>query len=65
MRRRSLVLTHEAARHPFRRRLPVHVFLMPRDDPPPARAGQDDDRDWKLFLLSFAAFFTVAYSFIL
>jgi hypothetical protein len=38
---------------------------MPRDDPPPARAGQDDDRDWKLFLLSFAAFFTVAYSFIL
>lgn len=24
----------------------------------------DDDKDWKLFVLSFAAFFTVFYSFI-
>jgi len=27
-------------------------------------ARRDDDRDWKLFLLSFAAFFTCFYSFI-
>jgi len=31
----------------------------------PARADAiDDDKDWKLFVLSFAAFFTVFYSFI-
>lgn len=50
-----LVLTNEAARHPFRRSLP-----------PPARTVvlPDEDQDWKLFLLSFAAFFTCFYSFI-
>ncbi len=32
----------------------------------PSRArAPSDDQDWKLFLLSFTAFFTVAYSFIL
>ncbi|WP_375392843.1 hypothetical protein [uncultured Sphingomonas sp.] len=52
---RRLVLTHEAARHPFRRALP----------PPVVVAGpRDDDRDWKLFVLSFAAFFTCFYTFI-
>jgi hypothetical protein len=52
---RRLVLTHESARHPFRRSLP----------PPVVRSrGHDDDRDWKLFLLSFAAFFTCFYTFI-
>ena len=47
---RRLVLTHEAARHPFRRTLP-----------PPAspRRKPSDDGDWKLFALSFGAFFTV------
>ena len=52
---RRLVLTHEAARHPFRRALP----------PPAAMAKpRDDDQDWKLFALSFAAFFTCFYTFI-
>jgi hypothetical protein len=52
---RRLVLTHEEARHPFRRRLP----------PPTAVARtRGDDQDMKLFLLSFAAFFTCFYSFI-
>jgi len=33
--------------------------------PPPApRAIRDDDSDWRLFLLSFAAFFICFYSFI-
>ena len=52
---RRLVLTTEAARHPFRRSLP-----------PPAvvRARRGDDQDLKLFALSFAAFFTCFYSFI-
>ena len=52
---RRLVLTNEAARHPFRRSLPpVRVTAPPRDD----------DQDVKLFLLSFAAFFVCFYSFI-
>jgi hypothetical protein len=52
---RRLVLTNESAGHPLRRSLP------PPPRPVPAR---DDDRDWKLFLLSFVAFFTCFYSFI-
>ena len=51
---RRLVLTNEAARHPFRRSLP----------PPITAVARDDDGDWKLFLLSFAAFFTCFYALI-
>ncbi|MBN8829748.1 MAG: hypothetical protein J0G94_03765 [Sphingomonadales bacterium] len=59
--KRALVLTHEQARHPFRRSLPRHIFSRPLAGALPARS---DDEDWKLFVLSFAAFFTVAYTFI-
>lgn len=52
---RRLVLTNEAARHPFRASLPPPVA---------APAPRDEDRDWKLFLLSFAAFFTCFYTLI-
>lgn len=52
--KRRLVLTNEAAGHPFRRSLP-----------PPAVEGRHDDQDWKLFVLSFAAFFTCFYTFLL
>jgi hypothetical protein len=52
---RRLVLTNEAARHPFRQTLPPPVT-------PDAR--KRDDEDWKLFLLSFAAFFTCFYTLI-
>ena len=52
---RRLVLTHQAAGHPFRRSLPP---------PTPLATPRDDDRDWKLFLLSFTAFFTCFYTFI-
>lgn len=55
--RRYLVLTNEAARHPFRRSLPPSVFEK-------QRAERDDDKDWKLFALSFTAFFISFYSFI-
>lgn len=62
MRTRPLVLTSESARHPFRQRLPAHVL---RASPPKAiKRAVDDDKDWKLFVLSFAAFFTAFYSFI-
>lgn len=64
--KRSLVLTHEAARHPFRQHLPRHVFSLGKTESvqAPVRDPRADDQDWKLFLLSFAAFFTVAYTFI-
>ncbi|HEX7871905.1 MAG TPA: hypothetical protein VF475_03275 [Sphingobium sp.] len=59
--RRTLVLTSEGARHPFRRSLPQHVTAVAMEEPKPA---QSSDNDWKLFVLSFAAFFFAAYSFI-
>ena len=52
---RRLVLTNEAAGHPFRRALPPPSLAVPRRD----------DQDWKLSALSFAAFFTCFYTFLL
>ncbi|MDQ2892368.1 MAG: hypothetical protein M3R64_04655 [Pseudomonadota bacterium] len=52
---RRLVLTNEAARHPFRATLPPPLV---------SRSHASDDNDWKLFALSFAAFFTCFYTFI-
>jgi hypothetical protein len=51
---RRLVLTNEAAGHPMRRRLPP---------PPQPKPRPDQDSDWKLFVLSFAAFFVCFYTF--
>lgn len=52
---RRLVLTNEAASHALRRSLP----------PPAAMpVARDDDADWKLFLLSFGAFFVCFYTLI-
>lgn len=62
MRTRTLVLTTESARHPFRQRLPAHVLRV--SEAAPAKKPVDDDQDWKLFALSFCAFFTAFYSFI-
>ena len=53
---RRLVLTNEACRHPLRRSLPPPVL---------APAQKSDDEDWKLFVLSFLAFFTCFYTFLL
>ncbi|QGP78693.1 hypothetical protein [Sphingobium sp. CAP-1] len=64
MRNRALVLTTESARHPFRQRLPAHVLRVRDEAPARARRFKDDDSDWKLFGLSFCAFFTAFYSFI-
>lgn len=57
--RRSLVLTSESARHPFRRTLPPHVLAMLPD------LRSRNDQDVRLFMLSFVAFFVAAYSFII
>lgn len=53
--KRQLVLTNEAAGHPLRRMLPPPVV---------ARASRRDDSDWRLFGLSFTAFFICFYTFI-
>jgi len=58
MKRRSLVLTNEAARHPFRQTLPPHVFR------PLADVVRRNDQDVRLFFVSFTAFFLAFYSFI-
>lgn len=60
MRTRLLILTTESARHPFRQRLPRHVLEVKQA----AVEAASDDSDWKLFVLSFCAFFTAFYSFI-
>lgn len=52
---RRLVLTNEAARHPFRRTLPPPAVAKP------VRDGDDDRR---LFVLSFLAFFICFYTLI-
>ena len=54
--KRRLVLTNEAAGHPLRRMLPPPAVAAPR-------ARRDDD-DWRLFGLSFTAFFVCFYTFI-
>ncbi|WP_176591381.1 hypothetical protein [Sphingobium sp. EM0848] len=64
MRTRPLVLTTESARHPFRQRLPRHVLRQTGEAGDAARPPVSDDNDWKLFMLSFGAFFTAFYSFI-
>lgn len=64
MRTRPLVLTTESARHPFRQRLPAHVLRVADEKAERKRRVTDDDSDWKLFALSFCAFFTAFYSFI-
>lgn len=69
MRNRPLVLTNESARHPFRQRLPRHIFQIVEEKAATAKprartVARSDDNDWKLFVLSFSAFFTAFYSFI-
>jgi len=51
----TVPLLNPAARHPFRQR---HVR------PGPVRVLHDDDRDLKLFVLSFTAFFICFYTLI-
>lgn len=60
---RRLVLTNEAAGHPFRRTIPVSALAVAeeRAAPEPKWTGEDT----RLFLLSFAAFFTAISFFIM
>jgi len=62
--RRSLVLTDEAARHPFRASLPPHVC---RNQAPaaPARKWQLNAGDLRDFLLAYFASSVAAMAFII
>lgn len=52
--KRRLVLTNEAARHPFRQRLPRFSTRI-------VEAVRDDSNDLRLFAVSFTAFFVAIY----
>ena len=52
--KRRLVLSNEAARHPFRQRLPRPTLEA-------FEAVRDDSNDLKLFVVSFTAFFVAIY----
>lgn len=58
--KRRLVITSEAARHPFRQSLPPALFTVAKKE-----KRTSGDQDWKLFVMSFSAFFTVFYTFIM
>ena len=45
-------------------RLPHHVFAAAAGGQQTKHHVSSGDQDWKLFLLSFTAFFTVIYTFI-
>lgn len=65
-RRRALVLTDEAARHPFRRSLPPHVCAtLIADDEPRARTMREVIvEDWKGFLSTYCAALVVVTAFL-
>ena len=71
--RRALVLTNEAARHPFRQSLPASIFSVRKDDdtvtmatPSVApRFSMKLGEDAGFFAASFAAGFVLFYGFII
>ena len=54
--RRNLVLTNEAARHPFRQMIPVERAPLPEAEPVAVKAGRSD---LAFFSISFVGFFVV------
>jgi hypothetical protein len=63
-RRRALVLTAEAARHPFRRTLPPHVFKPIADAPARREWWRITGRDWRDFFTAYCASFVAVAVFI-
>ncbi|MCT2400560.1 hypothetical protein [Novosphingobium mangrovi (ex Huang et al. 2023)] len=71
MTRRALVLTHEAAGHPFRQSLPQHVFTEPlgidveaEENAQAARRWRMTGGDWRGFLAAYCASFVAVSIFI-
>jgi hypothetical protein len=57
--RRALVLTNEAARHPFRQQLPVKVFAVPA-----TLMNRSEPSTMRSFMAVFTAGFAAVYTFI-
>lgn len=69
--RRALVLTSEAAGHPFRRMLPPHVFIAPasaeaeaEENAVAASRWRMGGGDWRSFLTAYCASFLAISIFI-
>jgi len=62
--RRYLVLTDEAARHPFRASLPPHVREPLSDAQVPVRSWRLSRQDWRQFLTTWCAGFVAVSTFI-
>ena len=69
--RRALVLTHEAAGHPFRRSLPPHALAVRRselsedeENAVAARRWRLSGGDWRGFLSAYCASFVAVSIFI-
>ena len=63
-RRRYLVLTNEAARHPFRASLPPHIAEPLDERPEQTRNWRLSRQDWRQFLMTWCAGFVVVSAFI-
>lgn len=63
-RRRYLVLTNEAARHPFRASLPPHVREPLTDEPAKPRDWRPSRADWHQFLATWCAGFIAVTAYI-
>ena len=63
-RRRYLVLTDEAARHPFRASLPPHVREPLSEAPVPIGSWRLSRQDWRQFLTTWCAGFLAVTTFI-
>lgn len=67
IKRRALVLTDEAARHPFLRSLPAHVRASAVGEPASPRSLRNwsvEGRDWRDFFLTYCAAFVAVTAFI-
>jgi hypothetical protein len=71
MKRRALVLTDEAAGHPFRRTLPAHVLETYGDPITEKQENEEAARKWRLigsdwrgFLAAYCATFVAVFTFI-
>lgn len=69
--RRALVLTNEAAGHPFRRSLPPHVLAVPQgeqteaeENAAAAQRWRLSGGDWRGFLAAYCASFVAVSIFI-
>lgn len=62
--RRTLVVTDEAARHPFLASLPPHVRRGTEPQPARRQGWRINGRDWRDFLSAYCASFVMVMLFI-